>query len=67
MFLKVLDICKKYCLNFQSTQSISFFFFLLFCFGICKTVDKKYSTDDYKSSKITIGTVMENPNIKICF
>ena len=30
-------------------------------------VDSVYSTDNYKSSKISIGTVMKNPEMLIFF
>ena len=38
----------------------------VFCcssFSIHKIVDSKYSIDIYKSSKISIGTVMKNPEL----
>ena len=38
-------------------------FFHFFCFSIWKMVDREYSTDDYKSSKISIGATMKNPEI----
>ena len=41
-------------------------FFLFFCFGIYKIVDREYSmdiTDIYESVKVSIGTVMKNPEI----
>ena len=36
LFLKIVVICKKYCLNFQSTRGS---FFLLFCLAIYKMID----------------------------
>ena len=51
LYLMILGIYKKYCLNFQSTQD-SFFYF--FCFSIYKMVDCEYSTEHYKSLKINI-------------
>ena len=59
-FLKVGGIYKKYCPNFHSIQCS---FFLLFCFAIFEMVDSKYSTDNYKSRKIIIGTVMKYPKM----
>ena len=55
--MKMVGIYKKYCLNFYSIQES---FFLLFLFSIYKMVD---STDIYNSLNISIGTVMENPEI----
>ena len=49
---------KTKCYNFQSNQN-SFFYF--FCFSIYKIVDCEYNTGDYKSSKISIGAVIKNP------
>ena len=54
-----MDIYEKYCLNFQSTQV----FFYFFCFGIRKMGDSKYNMDIYKSVKISIGTLMKNPEM----
>ena len=51
---------KKYCLNFQSTQGS---FFLLFRFSIYKMGDSEYGMDVHKSVKISIGTVMRNPEM----
>ena len=33
------------------------------CFSIYKIVDSEYSTDDYKSRKISIGAIMKNPKM----
>ena len=38
-------------------------FFNFFCFSICKIVDSEYGTDDYKPSKISIGTIIKNPEM----
>ena len=54
--MKMVGIYKKYCLNFHSIQESFFTFF----FSIYKMVD---STDIYNSLNISIGTVMENPEI----
>ena len=35
-------------------------FFLFFCFKKYKIFDSIYSTDDYKSSKISIGAITKN-------
>ena len=37
--------------------------FFYFCFAIYKVVGSEYSMDIYKSVKISIGTVMKNPEI----
>ena len=37
--------------------------FCCFSFSIHKIADSKYSIDIYKSSKISIGTVMKNPEL----
>ena len=55
-----MDIYKKCCLNFSSTQDI---FFYLHCFTIYKMVDNEYNMDIYKFIKISIGTVMRNPEM----
>ena len=47
-----------YSFDFQSSQSNFFFYF--FWFSLYKVVDSKYSTGEYKSSKISIGAVMKN-------
>ena len=39
------------------------FFFLLFCFAICKMADSEYNMDIYRSVEISIGAVMRNPEI----
>ena len=68
----VLEDCvyiQKFCLIFQSTQG-SFFSFLFFSFfiffAIYKIVDSEYSTDIYKSVKISIETVMRNSEMLKC-
>ena len=62
LFLKIVGICKKYCLNFQSLQDRLFFvvFFYFFLFSIYKTVD---IIDVYKSLNISTGTVMKSPEV----
>ena len=40
-----------------------FIYLFLFCFSIYKIVDSEYSTDNYKSPKISIGAVMKNPEM----
>ena len=37
--------------------------FCLFCFSIYKMADSEYSKNNNKSSKISIGTVMKNPEM----
>ena len=58
--LKIVDIYKKCCLNFSSTQDI---FFYLHWFTIYKMVDNEYNMDIYEFIKISIGTVMRNPEM----
>ena len=42
-------------------------FFYFFWFSIYKMVDSEYSMDIYTFAKISIGTVMRNPEmLKIC-
>ena len=60
MCLKIEGIYKKYCLKFQSTHGIFFYFF---CFAIYKMVDSEYSIGTYKSVKLSIGTATRNPEI----
>ena len=50
---------SKCCFNFQFNH-VSF---LLFCFIIYKIVDSKYSTDDYKTARISIAAIMKNAEI----
>ena len=38
-------------------------FFLLFMFQLYKMVDSEYSTDGYKSSKISIGAMIKDPEM----
>ena len=38
-------------------------FLLLFCFAIYKMVDSEYGMGIYKSVKISIATVMKNPQM----
>ena len=38
-------------------------FFTFFCFSFCKMVDSEYSSDNCKSSKISIGAIMKNPKM----
>ena len=56
--MKIVDIYKKCCLNFQSTQGS---FILLFCFAIHKMVDSEYNMEIYKFVKVSVRTVMRNP------
>ena len=56
LFLKIVDICKNIALILSLL--IAVFFFLLFWFNMYNMVDSEYSTDNQKSSKISIGTVM---------
>ena len=51
---------QKFCLIFQSTQGSFFSFLFFFIFAINKIVHSEYSTDIYKSVKISIKTVMRN-------
>ena len=55
-----MGIYKKCCLNFQSIHSRVF---LLFCFANYKIVDSEYSMEIYKSVKMSIETVMKNPEV----
>ena len=52
--------CLQYCLQFQCTECSVF---LLYCFCIYRMVDNEYSMDIYKSVKISIGTVIRNPEM----
>ena len=54
-----LSIQKNIVLIFSLLKPF-FFCFLLFCFNIYKMVDSEYSTDNYTSSKISIGVVIKN-------
>ena len=56
--LELLGIDKKYCLNFSLLKTVSFNFFVLY-----KIVDSEYSIDIYTSVKVSIGTVMKNPEM----
>ena len=53
---------KNIVLSFSRTRT-AFFQQYFFSFSIYKMVDSEYSTDDYKSSKISIGEIMKNPEM----
>ena len=55
-----MGICKEYCPNSFLVNSDSFFLHF-FCFAIHKMVDSECNMGIYKSVKISIGTVMKNP------
>ena len=59
LFLKIVGIYNDYCLNFHSIQ-VSFFTFL---FSIFKVGDSESRKGKYKSSKISIGAAMKNPEM----
>ena len=40
-----------------------FLFFLLFCYSIYKMVTSEYSTEDYKSPKISNRAIIKIPEI----
>ena len=61
MFLKLSDVYKKYCLNFQYMQDI--FFLTFFFFAIYKLADSDYDMEIYTSAKISIKTVIKNPEM----
>ena len=61
LYLKIVGIYEKYCLKFQSTQGS--FFTLPFRFAIYGMVDSEYNMDIYISVKISIGTVIRNPEM----
>ena len=61
LYLKIVGIYKKHCLKFQSTQGS--FFSLLFRFAIYGMVDSEYNMDIYISVKISIETVIRNPEM----
>ena len=61
---------KNIVLNFSLLKIYSSlpFFFYFSRFSIYKTVDSEYNTNIYKSVKISIGTVITNPEmIKLVF
>ena len=53
-----MHMYQKYCLNPQSAQD-RLFFFTFFYFSTYEMVDSKYSTNIYKSLKLSIGAVMK--------
>ena len=60
MCFEIVGIYKKCCVKFQSIQDS----FLLLT--IYKMVDSKYLLDIYKSVKISVVTVMKNPEMLKC-
>ena len=57
--MKILGIYKNVALILTLLRAV----FVLFLFSIYKTVDSEYNKDNYKSSKISIATVMKNPEM----
>ena len=47
-------------INFRSSQDS---FFSLFCFSLYIMAGSKYCSDNYKNFKISIGTIVKDPNI----
>ena len=37
--------------------------FLLFCFNLYEMIDSKYSSDNYKTSKVSIGAIIKDPEM----
>ena len=52
-----LAIYKNIAFIFSLLKTV---FFTFFCFSIHKMLDSEYSTEDYKSPKISIGARMKN-------
>ena len=61
LYLKIVGIYKKYCLNLQSIQG-SFFYFI--CFSIYKMVDSEFSMEIYKNKYWSSNEKFRN--VKIC-
>ena len=62
LYLKIMGIYKKILAKFP-VCSRQFFFFIFLRFAICKMVNSESSLGIYKSVKISIRTVMKNPEM----